>query len=505
MKLNYRNTFFVGLAFFLICAFWQAYDNIIPKILTDKFGMSQSMSGLVMGLDNVLALFMLPLFGLLSDKSHFRRGRRTPYIMVGTIAAVIAFALLSFADLAQLRQLGEAAGNDPSSLNVLYQADLTITQPSGREVVLKEAIGGRTFCNLEIGSADWANYVTPARQAYARLVTQAHPAPLIFFLLLLVVTLLSMGIFRAPAVALMPDVTPRPLRSRANAVINLMGAVGGILVLVLGLIFHTGAPENALMAYLPFFLIVAAIMIISLLLFLLKVDEPRMAQELSEATALLGEAEPQQALPPVKKKLPPEERRSLLFLLLSVFLWFLGYNAVTSKYSVYAGSVLNLDFNLTLIIAQASAIVSYLPVGLLASRLGRKACIQGGILLLAAAFLVASFLRAGAPMALLCVLFALAGIGWAAISVNSFPMVVELCSGADAGRFTGFYYTASMLAQTITPYFSGLLMDLLGMTALFPYGCLFVLLSFFTLRGVRHGDSRPDAVDAAREALERGD
>ena len=419
MKLSYKTTFFVGFAFFLICAFWQAYDNIVPKILTDKFGMSQSSSGLIMGLDNVLALFLLPLFGTISDRSHFRRGRRTPFILFGTIAAVIAFLALSFADLAQLRQLDAVAIDNPTALETLYDADLTVLQPNGREVELQQALTEEEFTDIALGSADWANYVTPARQAYARQVTDAHPAPLIFFMILLVLTLLSMSTFRSPAVALMPDVTPKPLRSKANAVINLMGAAGGILVLVLGMVFRTGAPENALMSYLPFFLIVAAIMVISLLLFLMKVDEPRLTRQMHEQSVRFGLGdEPEEAQP--GRKLTRDERRSLLLLLASVALWYLGYNAVTSKYSVYAGSVLNLDFNLTLIIAQAAAIVAYLPVGLLASRIGRKKCILGGVVLLGASFLVASFMRSGSSMALMSVLFALAGVGWATINVNSF-------------------------------------------------------------------------------------
>ena len=194
-----------------------------------------------------------------------------------------------------------------------------------------------------------------------------------------------------------------------------------------------------------------------------------------------------------ERKLTAEEKRSLLFILLSIVLWFFGYNAVTSKYSVYASNILHKDYNLTLIIAQAAAIVSYLPVGIIASKVGRKKTIMAGVVMLATAFAAAAFVRANSPNAVMIALFALAGIAWATINVNSFPMVVELCSGGNVGKYTGFYYTASMAAQVATPMLSGLLMDKLGMTVLFPYAAIFVALAFVTMRQVRHGDSKPEA------------
>ena len=174
-------------------------------------------------------------------------------------------------------------------------------------------------------------------------------------------------------------------------------------------------------------------------------------------------------------------------------LWFFGYNAVTSKYSVYASNILHKDYNLTLMLAQAAAIVAYLPVGIVASRIGRKKTILGGVVMLAIAFGVAAFLNSESPTMLMNAMFCLAGIGWATINVNSFPMVVEMCSGSDVGRYTGFYYTASMAAQTITPYLSGLLMDNTGLTALFPYATVFTALAFVTMLFVRHGDRKPEA------------
>ena len=168
---------------------------------------------------------------------------------------------------------------------------------------------------------------------------------------------------------------------------------------------------------------------------------------------------------------------------------------------MYASNILHKDYNLTLIIAQAAAILSYLPVGMIASKVGRKKTIMAGVIMLAVAFGSASFMRADSPSMVMNLLFALAGMAWATINVNSFPMVVELCSGGNVGKYTGFYYTASMAAQVATPMLSGYLMDRMGMTALFPYATIFVALAFVTMHFVRHGDSRPEAKKGL-EALE---
>lgn len=501
MKLSYRRTILVGFCFFLISAFWQAYDTLIPKILTDKFGMSQANSGVVMALDNILALFMLPLFGALSDKCRARAGKRTPFIVAGTVAAAALLLCLTAADSYQLRQLESVRGLDtPQALQTLYDYDYpdALMTPSGERYILSDApsgdtlaIGREQFMQLRAGTAEYAAYAVPARQAYAHAVTQQNPRPLILFIVILLLLLFAMASFRSPAVALMPDVTPKPLRSKGNAVINLMGSAGGVLILALGMVFATGADRNALAPYRAFFSIVAGLMLASLAIFLCTVRERQWAQDMRRESEKYGVEEAEAGAG--SRRLSRSERRSLIFLLLSIVLWFMGYNAVTSKYSVYAGKVLGRDYNITLIIAQAAAIVSYLPVGFVASRVGRKRTILAGVAMLSASFLVASFLRQGSSLLLMNAMFALAGIGWATINVNSFPMVVEMCRGGDTGRYTGIYYTASMAAQTLTPYLSGTLMDRAGMTALFPYATVFTALAFVTMLFVRHGDSRPEA------------
>lgn len=512
MKLNYKRIILVGFAFFLIQAFWQAYDNTIPMILTNKFGMSQAWSGAIMALDNVLALFMLPLFGAISDKHHSKWGRRTPFIVVGTLIAAVMLIALSFVDNAQLHHISDVAAiDDPAALETIYdrEADETLLTPGGQKFVLSRQFTKEEFTQIRsqitvdgatVTNPDYTNYVMPARQACAWDATAKSPVTLVFFIALLLVILVSMSVFRSPAVALMPDVTLKPLRSKANAVINLMGSAGGILVLVLGMVFATSAVRNSLMSYIGYFAVIAAIMLAALVVFMLTVRENEWAAEMQQQSVELGLEDKEEAATG-ERKLSVDEVKSLIFLLLSIVLWFFGYNAVTSKYSVYASNILHKDYNLTLIIAQAAAIISYLPVGFIASRVGRKKTILAGVVMLTAAFTTASFMSAESPTMLMNAMFALAGIAWATINVNSFPMVVEMCSGGNVGKYTGFYYTASMAAQVATPMLSGLLMDRMGMHVLFPYAAVFTALAFVTMLFVRHGDSKPE-VKRGLEALD---
>ena len=515
MKLNYKRTILVGFAFFLISAFWQAYDATIPVILTNKFGMSQTWSGVIMALDNILAVFMLPLFGALSDKCNTKHGKRTPFITIGTVIAAVAILAISFVDNAQLRNIQAVSQiDDPASLGVIYdtQKDVPLQTPEGEEFVLvdtftrEEFVQIRTDDILEVDGKQvsvYTNYVVPARQAYAAQATKANSVPLILFVVLLLVVLVAMATFRSPAVALMPDVTVKPLRSKANAVINLMGTAGGILVLVLGMVFKTSTVHNQLMKYNVYYTVIAVLMLTALAIFLSTVREPKWAEQMRSDSVKYGiEEEEEQS--DQTRKLGAAEKRSLVFILASIALWYFGYNAVTSKYAVYAGNILNMDYNTTLLLAQAAAIVAYLPAGMVASKIGRKKTIMAGVVMLTAAFAAASFLRAGSSVLVMNVLFALAGIGWATINVNSFPMVVELCSGGDIGKYTGFYYTASMSAQIVTPMLSGFLMDTMNMTVLFPYAAVFAGLAFATMAMVKHGDAKPEA-KTGLEALDIDD
>ena len=514
MKLNNKRTILVGFAFFLICAFWQVYDVTIAMTLTNKFGLSQTASGVVMALDNILALFMLPLFGTISDKCKAKSGRRTPFIRTGTILAVVFLMLLSLADNAQLKKISDySLVNDPTTMERIYeeQKDALLKTPEGVEYKLADLYTKEEFSALTTDSKDternsfgrevevnlYTRYVVPARQACASAVTANDPATVIIFLCILLALLISMATFRTPAVALMPDVTIKPLRSKANAIINLMGNAGGIIVLGLGSVLAISKVKNAYMSYTGVYAIVGGIMLAALIIFLLTVKEPLWVAQMQQQSAQLGLDDTKDPAAG-NKKLSKAEIRSLIFLLASIVLWFFGYNAVTSKYAVYAQNVLDKDATTTLLLANVAAIVSYLPVGMIASKIGRKKTILAGVAMLFTAFFVGCFMTASSPSWLMTAMFILAGVAWATINVNSFPMVVEMCAGADVGKYTGFYYTASMAAQSLTPTISGIFMDKIAMTSLFPYASFFVALAFFTMLMVKHGDSKI----AAKKGLE---
>ena len=470
MKLNYKRTLLVGMAFFLISAFWQAYDAIIPLILTNHFGLPQTASGAVMSIDNVLAVFMLPIFGAISDKVNTKLGKRTPFILVGTIVAVVAFVGLTLIDNYQLA--------------LLTAEGITITPEVGAVLTddMKAAVIEKTFE-----------------------LTLANPLPLVGFIATLLVVLIAMATFRSPAVALMPDVTIKPLRSKANAIINLTGTAGGILVLALGIVFATS--KKLYMSYTGYVIAVVAIMLTGLVIFLLCVKEKKWASEMEDESNRLGiDAVASEGETVTKSKLSRPELISLLPILASVALWYIGYNSITSKYSVYATNILGFDYNLTLIIAQAAAIVSYIPVGIISSKVGRRKTILFGVAILATAFFAGHFITPDIPSAIMYPIFIFAGIGWASINVNSFPMVVELARGGDVGKYTGYYYTASMAAQIVAPILSGLLYDLIGMRhVFFLFGSVFVVFSFITMFFVRHGDSKPIEKKSVLESLDAGD
>lgn len=424
MKLNYRRTFFIGLAFLSISAFWQMYDNIIPLILQNSFGIGETVTGAIMAADNVLALFLLPIFGTLSDKVDTRFGRRMPFIAGGTLAAVIFLMLLPAADR----------------------------------------------------SGNFALFVTA------------------LFLLLV-----SMGLYRSPAVALMPDLTPNRLRSKGNAVINLMGAVGGVytLIMIKLLVGKGDRPD-----YTPLFASIAALMIIAVGVLAITIQEKKVKAKVEEEVrdfekssgvenAAADEAE--QETQENKRAMPGEVKRSMIFLLASIFFWFTAYNAVTTAFSRYTKVVWKMEgggFADCLMVATVAAILSYIPIGNMASKIGRKKTIMFGVALMSVCYFAAIF--AGNYHPVINVAFAAIGVGWAAINVNSYPMIVEMGRGCDIGKFTGTYYTFSMTAQIMTPVLSGFLLENVSYRTLFPYALGFSVLAFVTMTQVHHGDVRPD-------------
>lgn len=560
MKLDYKKTFYIGLAFFLITIFWQTYDSIISKILIDKFGLNQTWSGFVMAFDNILALFLIPLFGSLSDKQTSKKGKRTPYIIVGTIIAAFAFMGLSFTDNIQtslldnntniIEQYNEYQedikyGKTPLDYDgwVLVEnsivdqwdellADGTITQEK-YDVFYQEIIDGLdtddetdqtkdAYINdrregisevlaMSRGTLD-VNDITELEDFYyshlnriAWIQTSHSPTVFIVFVVNLLVALLAMSMFRSPAVALMPDATIKPLRSKGNAIINLMGTFGGILAI--GILALFGLGNLSYVNYAPAFITIGILMLVLLGLFLWKVKEPKIVKEREELELALGltaEAKAEE-LNETVKELGKEERKSLLLILFSVFLWFVGYNAVTTKLSDYAPKVLHLGYTMPLLIAQGAALIAFIPIGILATKIGRRKTILFGILLLTLCFGSVFFLTADTAF-IMYIIFGLTGVAWATINVNSYPMVVELARGGDIGKYTGFYYTFSMAAQILTPILSGIVMDYLyispvlqGRKLLFPYAALFVLASFVTMFFVKHGDAKIIKKDSVLE------
>lgn len=409
MKLNYKKTILIGLAFLSISAFWQMYDNVIPLILKNTFGLGETITGVVMASDNILALFLLPFFGNLSDKVNTPIGKRMPFIIAGTVVAFLLIQLLGFANYA-------------NNL-VLFVATL-------------------------------------------------------FFLLI------AMGTYRSPAVALMPDLTPKPLTSKGNAIINLMGAIGGVCALVMiKLLVGSGLTPD----YRPLFLGISSLMAICVGVLFLTIKENKLRKEMR-----VDLSEEQLTNPQTTKELPKDMQRSLRFILLSVAMWFIAYNAVTTAFSRYATLVWGMEnggYANCLLICTIAAIVSYLPIGIISSKIGRKKTILIGVVLLGVCFSGAG-LYANYHWTMI-VFFGMIGFAWAAINVNSLPMVIEIASAGEVGKYTGLYYTFSMSAQVITPVLSGILLEYVSYRTLFPYAVFFTICAFITMSQVKHGDTKP--------------
>ena len=416
MKLNYKRTFLIGFAFMAISSFWQMYDNIIPLILQNTFHLKESVIGVIMAADNVLAVFLLPILGAFSDCVDTKLGKRMPFIVGGTIIAVV-------------------------SMMFLPVSDRVVSLP--------------------------------------------------LFITALGVTLLAMGAYRSPAVALMPDLTPKPLRSKANAVINLMGAVGGVYsLLLIKLLVGKGKRPD----YLFVFAGVAGLMVLSVFLLLLTIREKKIAAAIAAeypergAGSQVEEGNPQ---PSPRVSAERGMKKSLAFILISIFLWFMAYNAVTTAFSRYAVTVWGIEgggYADCLMVATVAAILSYIPIGIISSKIGRKKTILGGVVLMTGCYLMAAFLAEYHPV--IQVGFALIGVGWAAISVNSLPMVVEMSKDSDVGKYTGLYYTFSMTAQIMTPVLSGILLQYISYRTLFPYAVFFSGAAFVTMLFVKHGDNK---------------
>lgn len=410
MKLNVKRTMLAGLSFMAISGFWAMYNSVTPLILEKTFSLSATLNGVVMAMDNVLAVFLLPIFGVWSDKTQTKLGKRMPFIIAGTILSILAMILMPIAD-------------NTESLTMFMSATVAV--------------------------------------------------------------LLFMAFYRSPAVALMPDITPRQLRSKGNAVIMLMGTVGVIYSMITTKLLVTSDP-NVKPDYLPLFIAMIVFMGISLVLMEIFVDENKWEKE-ARKNDIPEEEEKETSH---KGKLSKEKMRSLIFLLLSVAFWYMAYNGVETALSRYTMAEWNMGptgYTSYMLIATVSAVLCYIPIGILSGKFGRKKIIMFGIAGMTIAFFTSIFFHAGGI--LLMLVFVLLGISWGAINVNSFPMVVEIATDGDEGKYTGLYYMFSMVAQVLTPIFSGFLIDkTASYKILFPYAVVFSILAFVTMSQVKHGD-----------------
>ena len=425
MKLNYRRTILIGFAFMSILSFWQFYDNEIPKILTYHFGLGETFTGVIMAFDNILALFLLPMFGTLSDKADTKIGKRMPFILVGTILSVIFFNSL---------------------IHIAH-----------------------TSYNLQL------------------------------FIFILLMLLVSMGIYRSPAISLMPELTPAVHRSEANAIINLMGTLGAVYTLVMIKLLLKSGDNLAETNYIPLMISIVVFMLVTVAILFFTINEKKLMVSVREGVENFDgeearelEGEDQDEAYQNAGKLTKDVFRSLTLLLISVFLWFTAYNAVTTAFSRYVTEVWGLKdgaYANCLMVALVSAVIAYIPMGLLATKIGRKKTILFGIALMTVCYLAAALMKSYSPI--LNVFFAIIGFGWAGINVNSYPMVVGMGKSSVIGKYTGLYYTFSMAAQVFTPIFSGFLLEHVSYKTLFPYAFVFSCLSFITMMFVNHGDVKP--------------
>ena len=615
MKLNTKRIIFVGLAFLIISMFWQVYDNTISKMLINSFGLNQTWSGIVMALDNVFALFLLPIFGILSDKTKTKYGKRTPYIFFGVIISAIFlmgvslfdniqnskldkqnveyvvkvddnlfnedneyyylvegkdkdellkkyggyymytydytdelvqelydfknmsakelvnFVKLSDVDLSDAtfkmicdKYLTEEDKKEFSEILSMTHEERTLIKVSQTSSLIDKITGGKptneytrvnkkqiealelriaermvqnnddehfeSIC-LNLGIKEFYSEKEIATQARSKIVwkyTKNNIGYLIGFLAILLLVLVAMATYRTPAVSLMPDVTIKPLRSKANAIINLMGTVGGIISLVL-----MSFLAKDYHSYMLLYIVIGLIMLGMLTIFMLKVNEPKLLKIKEEDDLKYGITDEEVTATDDTKSMPKDVRKSFYLIILSIIFWFMAYNAATTKFSVYAGDVLNMGYTLPLLVANATALIAFVPIGIIASKVGRKKTILVGVIILFVAFFLGCIATEKTKI-LVYFTMGLAGIGWATINVNSYPMIVEMSKGSNVGKYTGYYYTASMFAQIVTPVLSGALMDLSGtMKVLFPYSCVFCVLAFLTMSFVKHGDYKPES------------
>ena len=578
MKLNYKNTILVGFAFAIISAFWYAYDFLVPLMINRTFGLSDAMRGLIMGLDNILALVLLPLFGTISDKVNSKMGKRTPFILVGTILSVICLVILPVVENIQTAEVkktmdseivtvdeaydnailndilktGKIAAADEKSTTIegvmkAYMLENKKADGSAYDITKEEDVKA-AFKTITKKDVMAYNYVflpcqnvkklalvydseKPegiARDEFIRTTekvvesgnaaknmtynekiqpfveeyiyhnyTAKNPGVLAGFMVMLLLLLLAMASFRSPAVALMPDVTPKPLRSKANAIINLMGGVGQVLVMLfMSTIVLKFVSKGAYDSYIWAWTSVGILMIVMLGVFMGTVKENKLLEQKKNLCEEFGFDDDDDTEEAAQEGVSVEElnkgKKVSFFLLLgSIFMWFMGHNAVNSNLSVYLTQNLGFETAMAGNIVMAATVfsaIAFIPVGWMATKFGRKKTILVGLILAIIAFIIGFFVKPSFNW-LFVISWFMVTYAAITINVNTLPMVLETCKGADVGKYTGVYYTATMSAQAITPFLAGLIMKF-GRQYMFIYAIVFFILSLVMLLFVKHGDSR---------------
>lgn len=445
LKLNYKRTFIIGLTFFTILMLWQMYNYYCPlflaRLLKSTYGDKDYnyLIGIIMAMDNVLALFLLPLFGNLSDKTHSKYGRRMPFIVVGTIVSMILFPLIP-----------------------LFFAK-----------------------NSLVGV----------------IVTMG-------------LVLIFMQMFRNPAVSLMPDVTPKPLRATANGIINFVGYIGAIFAGAIQMISLFKMPNieteipNPYLFIIPF-AFTSILMLVSLIILIVKIKENKVLEEMKldmEVGEQLAETE---AASKPDHKLTKQDKTNLVLLIASIFLWYMGFNAVETFWSTYGIEVMNKgSVSIATVALTVASLITFIPAGKLVSKIGRKWSIVLGLGLMIISLggcFICSQISLKTNLVIYILLFVISGVGWAFINISSYPMVVEMSDKNSVGKYTGLYYTSSMLAQSITPICVGFLMDALGYESMFAYATGFMILALIVFVFIKSTHKPLDDNKSGFENFDIGD
>ncbi len=445
LKLNYKRTFIIGLTFFTILMLWQMYNYYCPlflaRLLKNTYGDKDYnyLIGIIMAMDNVLALFLLPLFGNLSDKTHSKYGRRMPFIVVGTIVSMILFPLIP-----------------------LFFAK-----------------------NSLVGV----------------IVTMG-------------LVLIFMQMFRNPAVSLMPDVTPKPLRATANGIINFVGYIGAIFAGAIQMISLFKMPNieteipNPYLFIIPF-AFTSILMLVSLIILIVKIKENKVLEEMKldmEVGEQLAETE---AASKPDHKLTKQDKTNLVLLIASIFLWYMGFNAVETFWSTYGIEVMNKgSVSIATVALTVASLITFIPAGKLVSKIGRKWSIILGLGLMIISLggcFICSQISLKTNLVIYILLFVISGVGWAFINISSYPMVVEMSDKNSVGKYTGLYYTSSMLAQSITPICVGFLMDALGYESMFAYATGFMILALIVFVFIKSTHKPLDDTKSGFENFDIGD